>query len=139
MWPYKLRNSSPWTNCYRPVELMRIVKIKFTVFSYKLPFIFLSLPDWTWYFLFSFYNFLKIAYHPGLRALWDENQASIHHVNKWILFLKAISSNNRIHNVDAWMNLPSDLVVSSAACYYLYVNSLYSSSCYVASFWHAFY
>lgn len=90
--------------------------------------ILLSLTYWTWYFKFCFPLVPKIVHHPGLMALWDENQTDVHSLNKWILFLNVISPNKPFQNVDAWMNLPSDLVISSAACYYLYVSALYSSS-----------
>ncbi|KAK7605281.1 hypothetical protein V9T40_007139 [Parthenolecanium corni] len=62
------------------------------------------------------------AHHPGLRALWDTNRSATQYRHKWILFLKGISSNRPINNIGTWMDLlPSDLIVSTAACYYLYM------------------
>lgn len=66
--------------------------------------------------------FFLIAHHPGLRALWDEKRSDTHYRNKWVLFLKGIAQNHPISNYGAWMLLPPDLVVSTATCYYLYVN-----------------
>lgn len=74
----------------------------------------------------NFFAFL-IAHHPGLRALWDKRRSSTHFQHKWVLFLKGISQNGPIYNYGAWMSLPDDLVVPTATCYYLFVNSFQSS------------
>lgn len=58
------------------------------------------------------------VHHPGLRVLWSSDRKSPQHRNKWRLFLGAVST--RIDNLADWMSLPADVVVSTAACYYLY-------------------
>lgn len=62
--------------------------------------------------------FFSPVHHPGLKALWNSDRKSPHHRNKWKLFLGAISP--CIHNITDWISLSDDIVVSTAACYYLY-------------------
>lgn len=71
------------------------------------------------------------AYHPGLTALWSTDRRNPHHQNKWKLFLGAISPS--IDNIGVWMALPDNMVVSTAACYYLFYVSIMQNRRYAAN------